>query len=48
VELTEYFTELTQGPGRDYFRPNCWPKTPDILRPAFMARLVHAAVLSGN
>jgi starch synthase (maltosyl-transferring) len=55
-ELTEYFTELTQGPGRDYFRPNCWPNTPDILpeplqfggRPAFMARLVLAATLAGN
>ena len=21
----------THGPGRDYFRPNCWPNTPDIL-----------------
>ncbi|HEY2815783.1 MAG TPA: maltotransferase domain-containing protein, partial [Casimicrobiaceae bacterium] len=30
-ELTEYFTELAHGPGRDYFRPNCWPNTPDIL-----------------
>jgi starch synthase (maltosyl-transferring) len=55
-ELTEYFTELAQGPGRDYFRPNCWPNTPDILpeplqfggRPAFMARLVLAATLAGN
>jgi starch synthase (maltosyl-transferring) len=55
-ELTEYFTELTQGPGRDYFRPNCWPNTPDILpetlqfggRAAFMARLVLAATLSAN
>jgi starch synthase (maltosyl-transferring) len=55
-ELTEYFTELTQGPGRDYFRPNCWPNTPDILpeylqlggRPAFMSRLVLAATLSAN
>jgi starch synthase (maltosyl-transferring) len=55
-ELTEYFTELTQGPGREYFRPNCWPNTPDILpeslqvggRPAFMARLVLAATLSAN
>jgi len=55
-ELTEYFTDLTQGPGRDYFRPNCWPNTPDILpeflqfggRPAFMARLVLAATLSAN
>jgi starch synthase (maltosyl-transferring) len=55
-ELTEYFTELTQGPGRDYFRPNCWPNTPDILpevlqygdRPAFMGRLVLAATLASN
>ncbi|MDH5207147.1 MAG: alpha-1,4-glucan--maltose-1-phosphate maltosyltransferase [Burkholderiaceae bacterium] len=55
-ELTEYFTDLTKGPGRDYFRPNCWPNTPDILpeylqfggRAAFMARLVLAATLSAN
>jgi starch synthase (maltosyl-transferring) len=55
-ELTEYFTELTGGPGRDYFRPNCWPNTPDILpehlqtggRPAFMARVVLAATLAAN
>ncbi|MEO5765240.1 MAG: maltotransferase domain-containing protein [Casimicrobiaceae bacterium] len=55
-ELTEYFTELTRGPGRDYFRPNCWPNTPDILpeplqmggRAAFMSRLVLAATLAGN
>jgi starch synthase (maltosyl-transferring) len=55
-ELTEYFTELTQGPGREYFRPNCWPNTPDILpeslqiggRAAFMARLVLAATLCTN
>ncbi len=30
-ELTEYFTELSAGPGREYFRPNAWPNTPDIL-----------------
>ena len=30
-ELTEYFTELTSGPGRQYYRPNVWPNTPDIL-----------------
>lgn len=55
-ELTEYFTELTREPGRDYFRPNCWPNTPDILpeylqlggRAAFMSRLVLAATLSAN
>jgi len=56
AELTAYFTELTRGPGREYFRPNCWPNTPDILpeylqyggRAAFMARLVLAATLSAN
>jgi len=55
-ELVDYFTELTEGPGRDYFRPNCWPNTPDILpealqfggRPVFMARIVLAATLAGN
>src|SRR5262249_52120800 len=53
-ELTEYFTELSQSPARDYFRPNVWPNTPDILtaalqnggRAAFMSRLVLAATLS--
>lgn len=55
-ELTEYFTELAHGPGREYFRPNVWPNTPDILtealqiggRAAFMARLVLAATLSAS
>ena len=31
AELREYFEELSAGPGRDYFRPNVWPNTPDIL-----------------
>ncbi|MDN5871920.1 MAG: alpha-1,4-glucan--maltose-1-phosphate maltosyltransferase [Nitrococcus sp.] len=55
-ELTDYFTELTQTPAREYFRPNLWPNTPDILheylqvggRPAFMIRLVLAATLGAN
>jgi starch synthase (maltosyl-transferring) len=55
-ELTEYFTELSASDGREYFRPNAWPNTPDILtsylqnggRPAFMTRLVLAATLSAN
>jgi starch synthase (maltosyl-transferring) len=55
-ELTEYFTELSQGPGREYFRPNVWPNTPDILtealqfggRPVFMQRLVLAATLAAS
>ncbi|HTB67967.1 MAG TPA: maltotransferase domain-containing protein [Steroidobacteraceae bacterium] len=55
-ELIEYFTELSQGPGRDYFRPNVWPNTPDILQEAlqsglrsvFAARLILAATLAAN
>jgi len=53
-ELIEYFTELTQTEMREYFRPNLWPNTPDILpfvlqeggRPAFMIRVLLAATLS--
>jgi starch synthase (maltosyl-transferring) len=55
-ELTQYFTELMQTEVREYFRPNLWPNTPDILteylqlggRPAFMARLVLAATLGAS
>jgi starch synthase (maltosyl-transferring) len=55
-EFVEYLTELTQTEAREYFRPNLWPNTPDILpehlqfggRPAFMMRLVLAATLSSN
>ena len=55
-ELEEYFTELSHGPGQDYFRPNVWPNTPDILheslqsglRSVFCARLILAATLSAN
>jgi starch synthase (maltosyl-transferring) len=55
-ELTEYFTELTQTEVREYFRPNLWPNTPDILteflqyggRPAFMIRLALAASLGAS
>jgi starch synthase (maltosyl-transferring) len=56
AELTEYLTELTTPPVSDYFRPNFWPNTPDILPrilqtgglPAFKSRLVLAATLSSN
>jgi starch synthase (maltosyl-transferring) len=55
-ELTEYFTELTRTGVREFFRPNLWPNTPDILheylqtggRPAFMIRLALAATLGAN
>ena len=30
-ELIDYFTELTQTEMSEYFRPNLWPNTPDIL-----------------
>ncbi|MCH5375838.1 MAG: DUF3416 domain-containing protein, partial [Planctomycetes bacterium] len=55
-ELTEYLTQLMHSELVEFCRPNLWPNTPDILpeylqfggRPAFMARLVLAATLSGN
>ena len=55
-ELTAYFTELTHPPVSEFFRPNLWPNTPDILhkylqdggRPAFAVRLVLAATLGAN
>jgi starch synthase (maltosyl-transferring) len=55
-ELTDYFTELTETEVREYFRPNLWPNTPDILpgllqvggRPAFMIRLILAATLGAS
>lgn len=56
AEFTEYLTELTAEPVSEFFRPNFWPNTPDILPPhlqsgnraAFIARLVLAGTLSGN
>ncbi|HEU5312568.1 MAG TPA: alpha-1,4-glucan--maltose-1-phosphate maltosyltransferase, partial [Candidatus Udaeobacter sp.] len=53
-ELIEYFSELTQTEMSEYFRPNLWCNTPDILpfvlqeggRPAFMIRVALAATLS--
>jgi starch synthase (maltosyl-transferring) len=31
AELIDYITELTQTEQREFFRPNFWPNTPDIL-----------------
>jgi starch synthase (maltosyl-transferring) len=53
-ELTEYASELAYGGEQEYFRPNFFANTPDILHeylqhggpPAFTARLVLAATLS--
>ena len=55
-ELADYVTELTTTEVREFFRPNFWPNTPDILhadlqqggRPMFLARFVLAATLSSN
>ncbi|HTH96695.1 MAG TPA: maltotransferase domain-containing protein [Stellaceae bacterium] len=52
-ELTEYLTELTTTDAREFFRPNFFVNTPDILplhlqtggRPIFRARLALAATL---
>lgn len=56
TELVEYFSELAHDSSREYFRPNVWPNTPDILtealqhggRATFVSRLVLAATLSAN
>jgi starch synthase (maltosyl-transferring) len=53
-ELTEYVSELAYSGEQEYFRPNFFANTPDILhaylqhggRPAFEARLVLAGTLS--
>jgi starch synthase (maltosyl-transferring) len=55
-DLTEYFTELTTTDVREFFRPNVWPNTPDILteylqtggQAAFTLRLVLAATLAAS
>lgn len=55
-EIEEYVNELTASPSKEYFSPNFWPNTPDILheylqkggRAAHIARLVLAATLSSN
>jgi starch synthase (maltosyl-transferring) len=53
-ELTEYLEELAHSEMADYYRPNFWPNTPDILTeylqhggpPAFKIRAVLAALMS--
>jgi starch synthase (maltosyl-transferring) len=55
-EITQYFTELQEGDILEYFRPNLWPNTPDILndylqksgRPGFMIRLILATTLAAS
>lgn len=55
-ELRTYLEELTSPPVCDYFWPNFWPNTPDILhadlqennRNAYIVRYLLAATLSSN
>lgn len=55
-EITEYITHLLNTDVREFFKPNFWPNTPDILpehlqyggRPAFAMRLLLAATMSSN
>jgi starch synthase (maltosyl-transferring) len=55
-ELTQYFSELIQSGVLEFFRPNLWPNTPDILteylqmggRAAFMVRLALAATIGAS
>jgi starch synthase (maltosyl-transferring) len=55
-EIESYFTELRKPPVSDFFRPNLWPNTPDILpeylqyggRAAFSVRMILAATLGAS
>jgi len=56
AELEAYFNEIAKPPISDFFTPNLWPNTPDILhatlqtggRAAFQQRLVLAATLAAS
>ena len=60
AELEAYFEEVSNAPVADFFRPNVWPNTPDILhaqlqvedpvqrRAIFIQRVILAATLSAN
>jgi starch synthase (maltosyl-transferring) len=55
-ELQSYLEEITRPPVSEFFQPNLWPNTPDILsktlqeggHPAFMHRVILAATLAAN
>ncbi|HMI67818.1 MAG TPA: alpha-1,4-glucan--maltose-1-phosphate maltosyltransferase [Cyclobacteriaceae bacterium] len=55
-EIIDYMNELVLSPSRNYFRPNFWPNTPDILpyhlqhqgENSFILRFALAATLSSN
>ncbi|MGA7156265.1 MAG: alpha-1,4-glucan--maltose-1-phosphate maltosyltransferase [Acidobacteriaceae bacterium] len=60
ADLTEYFEEICNPPVSDFFRPNVWPNTPDILhaqfqiedlaqrKAVFRQRIILATTLSAN
>ena len=56
AELENYFTELTRPPVAEFFHPNLWTNTPDILpailqaegRAAFAIRFLLAATLGAS
>lgn len=56
AEMIEYMDQLVNGPQRNYFRPNFWPNTPDILPyhlqngndNTFISRYAMASTLSSN
>lgn len=56
AELQSYLEEIARPPVSDFFQPNFWPNTPDILhkslqeggRPAFVSRLILASTLTSN
>jgi starch synthase (maltosyl-transferring) len=55
-EITQFMTELTRTPVCEFFHPNLWPNTPDILpeylqlsgQAGFMARAALAATLGAS
>jgi starch synthase (maltosyl-transferring) len=55
-ELRQFMTENTRTAAKEFFRPNLWPNTPDILpqylqyggRPGFIVRFVLAATLGAS
>ncbi|WP_424493506.1 alpha-1,4-glucan--maltose-1-phosphate maltosyltransferase [Salinimicrobium sp. GXAS 041] len=55
-EFIEYLNQLTKTEMREYYRPNFWPNTPDILpvslenkqEPSFLIRTILAATLSSS
>ncbi|NJK85875.1 MAG: hypothetical protein HC906_07810 [Bacteroidales bacterium] len=56
TEIINYFTELYNSEVKDFFRPNLWPNTPDILpeylqvtgKTGFIQRFILAATLSSS